>query len=367
MKVGAQGPSVRPFETADRKEPTVRPSAEQNPSLDGIRGLAFVLVALFHLNDFLHRPWFLVDGQVGVWIFFVLSSYLLAKPFFSEPSCMGKWGTWWRYAIRRFLRIFPLFAIYAACLLVFAHVPLSKCLRVFLLERTHAVDWSLYIECRFYLLLPLLVLPAAWVGHRAYLIFLITVIAATTWFFPFWADFRTWPFSALPMAGVGGDAVFLSYLSCFLPGIVAAYASVHFPPRMTATGLVADIASIAALLAIISIPLLRQSGPQGHPLEYSRLIHLWLPYAGLFAGWIYLVDNSKGVFAKLLANRVWRFLGSISYPGYLFNIFVYYELRRFLPEGDVVFAIISSAVLLLITYLLHRAVEMPIYRLRPKH
>lgn len=345
----------------------MKSSPELNPSLDGVRGLAFAVVTLFHLNDFLHRPWFLVDGQVGVWIFFVLSSYLLAKPFFSAPEGMHKPQVWWNYIVRRILRIYPLFIVYVVCLFVFAHVPISKCMEVFFLERTHAVDWSLYIECRFYLLLPFLVLPVAWgVGHRTYLIFLGAITVLLTGMFPFWIDYQSWPFGGSGMAGFRGNGVFLSYLTCFLPGIFAAYAAVHFPSKSRSTARWADLVGILVLVALISIPLVRRSGPPNNPLEYSRLIHLWAPYAGLFGVWIYLLSRSEGIFARFLSGRIWRFLGSISYPGYLFNIFVFFELRRFMPDGDVIFVITSLGILLLLSFLLHAIIEVPVYRMVPK-
>ena len=81
------------------------------PALDGARGLAILLVLLDHASDAhlylfagadLNRA-----GKYGVYLFFVLSSFLLTLPF-----CAGRAPTdlrsWLNYGMRRFLRIFPL-------------------------------------------------------------------------------------------------------------------------------------------------------------------------------------------------------------------------------------------------------------------
>ena len=349
--------------------PSMRISIKDDhcPALDGVRGLAFVLVVLCHANDYLSRPFFLADGQIGVWIFFVLSSFLLAKPFFAAPASLLGFSTWWRYAARRFLRIYPLFFVYVLGLWFFAHVPTAKCLRVFALERTHAVDWSLYVEFRFYAILPVLVLPLAWgLGRRAYFGFLIAATAAIVGLFPFWAHYRGWPFGGVTMSGWAGNGVFLGYLSCFLPGVIAAYASAHASVGRRTSGLLADGLGVLVLVSLLSIPLLRQPGMPGQNVDYGVFLHLWFPYAVLFAVWIYLLSVSEGVFARILSSRPFRYLGDISYPGYLCHIFVFFGIRPLFPEDNVAFLVVSLVTLLVLSHLLHVVVEVPLYRLRPK-
>ncbi len=330
------------------------------PSLDGVRGLAFLLVALFHLNEFLRHPFFLADGQVGVWLFFVLSSYLLSRPLLADPSSMLRASTWTRYGVRRVLRVFPLFVVYVVCLSTIAHVPWGKSGQVLLLQTTHAVDWSLFIECRFYLVLPFLLLPLAVLGRpRRYWCFLLLVVVVAAAAFPFWRDPGAWPFAGYPISGLAGNAVLLSYLSCFLPGVIAAYASVRWSPSPQRLGVWCDGVGILVLLSLPVIPLLVPQGEPGHAAYYFRLVHLWFPYACLFSLWVFLLGLGQGVFARLLASPAFRFLGAISYPGYLFHLFVYYRLRPVITD-DRWYAIAAFAAVCAVSYLLHRAIERPL-------
>lgn len=80
------------------------------PALDGLRGLAVALVLLRHAaylggyQDSLPPVLgtFMLNGWVGVDLFFILSGFLISRPFFS-----GRPFAWKPYLTRRALRILP--------------------------------------------------------------------------------------------------------------------------------------------------------------------------------------------------------------------------------------------------------------------
>lgn len=59
--------------------PIVNHSLKYNPSIDGLRGIAVLLVLLFHIY-----PNVFSFGFVGVDIFFVLSGYLITQIIYSN-------------------------------------------------------------------------------------------------------------------------------------------------------------------------------------------------------------------------------------------------------------------------------------------
>ncbi len=84
-----------------------------NPALDGLRGVAIVLVILSHA----HAPLF--EGAFyGVDLFFVLSGYLITSLLLQELGGTGR-IQYWRFYRRRFYRLMPalLFFLVAYCLL----------------------------------------------------------------------------------------------------------------------------------------------------------------------------------------------------------------------------------------------------------
>ncbi len=81
--------------------------------LDGIRGAA----ALFVLLEHTWTP-FLGMGRTGVWLFFILSGYLLSQPFVKKPARIFDVKYLKQYMIRRLSRIMPMY--YTTVLIMFA-------------------------------------------------------------------------------------------------------------------------------------------------------------------------------------------------------------------------------------------------------
>jgi peptidoglycan/LPS O-acetylase OafA/YrhL len=140
------------------------------PELDGLRCVAILGVVLFHLKV----PG-MSFGGLGVWLFFVLSGYLITRILLGELSLGGGIGPFLgRFYCRRALRIFPLYYVYLAItyvlLVVSSNDPHDYIYFVtytqnFLLGASHFADqpsvlwhtWSLAIEEQFYLIWPFLV------------------------------------------------------------------------------------------------------------------------------------------------------------------------------------------------------------------
>jgi peptidoglycan/LPS O-acetylase OafA/YrhL len=157
------------------------------PALDGIRGIAVILVMVCHFSrilspDNLSRLIFsnvTEAGWVGVDLFFVLSGFLITGILLDSKSSASYFSSFY---MRRILRIFPLY--YAACFVYLVVVPfLQSHARVMtgvhtvgsdqIWFWTYAVNWgqaithrpfnalvhfwSLAIEEQFYLLWPLAV------------------------------------------------------------------------------------------------------------------------------------------------------------------------------------------------------------------
>jgi peptidoglycan/LPS O-acetylase OafA/YrhL len=102
------------------------------PALDGVRGLAILLVLLYHFvaqttaTNRLEAAvnWALGYGFLGVDLFFVLSGFLITGILYDSRADPGYFRTFY---MRRVLRIFPLY--YAVLAVVFFGVSLLPALR----------------------------------------------------------------------------------------------------------------------------------------------------------------------------------------------------------------------------------------------
>ena len=137
-----------------------------NPALDGLRGVAILLVILSHS----HAPLF--DGAFfGVDLFFVLSGYLITSLLLMENDSEGRIG-FWRFYRRRFFRLMPALALFLAAYCIFAPMlwpDLNDIYSDALVSILYLADygiaffdspdtllhmWSLAVEEHFYLIWP---------------------------------------------------------------------------------------------------------------------------------------------------------------------------------------------------------------------
>lgn len=142
------------------------------PSLDGFRGISILMVVIGHL--FVRRGYdawqYIFNGNLGVYIFFVISGFLITTLLLKE-RLKTKTISLRKFYIRRFLRIFPVAYLYLFVLIflnyfLHLHIPwlafLSAALYIQNIEYFNLswyTDhyWSLSIEEQFYLFFPSLI------------------------------------------------------------------------------------------------------------------------------------------------------------------------------------------------------------------
>jgi peptidoglycan/LPS O-acetylase OafA/YrhL len=145
-------------------------ATDHRPAFDGLRGLGFLLVVTAHVSSV--RLFGYLQGWAGVWIFLVMSGYLVTMLMMREERRIGRiaFGS---FLVRRFFRIAPGYwmAILIYWLACYALPPLQEdypgfmarlpAYLAFLPEYadsegynifTHA--WTVGVELKFYLLFP---------------------------------------------------------------------------------------------------------------------------------------------------------------------------------------------------------------------
>ncbi|WP_348269561.1 acyltransferase [Edaphobacter paludis] len=154
--------------------PTRAASMSRIPSLDGLRALSIFLVMGLHtvqrFNITHHVPLFwyaILDGDTGVFIFFVISGYLITSLLLHEQEKRGSINMSSFY-FRRAMRILPPIYLYVAVLLLLAwagrlivtKLDVFSALFFFHNYLTHSSSWSLEhfwtlsVEEQFYFIWP---------------------------------------------------------------------------------------------------------------------------------------------------------------------------------------------------------------------
>jgi peptidoglycan/LPS O-acetylase OafA/YrhL len=228
------------------------PTLEANAAIDGLRGVAALIVVASHaslLGSHLVPGFSLAGtGKYGVFLFFVISAFLLTAQWLAADARQRPLGFLARYLVKRFARIYPLYALVLAVGWALAPrglgVPLDgeAVLRHLTLQEGRDIYWSVPVEFQYYLVIPLvaawlwLPLKAGWLAAA-----LAAALALVLWRFPS----AQAPLNSIEL---------LYYLPIFFAGSAVAWvvgANVEPPQRPRGAGL-ADV--LVAAVLVLSVP-----------------------------------------------------------------------------------------------------------------
>ncbi|WP_027660278.1 acyltransferase family protein [Salinispora fenicalii] len=312
------------------------------PALDALRAIGSVAVVAHHVGFTtgvsMNSQWgtWLARMDVGVAVFFVLSGFLLFRPWaLSAATGLPRPGVR-RYFWRRALRILPAYWLTVlVCLIVLPqnrpasagdwlrHLTFTQIYQRDQLRAGLGQTWSLATEVMFYLVLPLVAVFAVgrtWRPVRTLAIAAGGVLVTAGWLI-------------LMGLGVINTAVHTmwlpSYAAWFCGGIVLAVAHVALQTRTgpavlrvlddLAAAPVACWAAAAGLLAIATTPI---AGPldlaEPTAAEFAVKLTLYLAVASLIMIPVAFGEQKTGVH-KAFGSTSARWLGLVSYGLFLWH------------------------------------------------
>ncbi len=310
-------------------QPEIRP--DTFPALDGLRGLAVMLVVLSHMGnqgmDLLPWPSFAGYGKAGVFLFFVLSAYLLTRQALTDLAGESRVETlryWSSYLVRRAFRIFPLYWIVLTTALVgyFAgfefvrRLSPENWLQHMLMLRGESIFWTIPVEFSYYLVIPVLATVCVAIARfNRWLPSAFTALCLV-------AAAIIWPEQASALNGI----VLWPYLVIFLSGSLAACVGVAMasapkraPPGQSAVRLLWWLVLIALLLIVFATIPDAWRTITGSDIT-NRHFHRDYLFYGVFWTSILFVIMQTGVGHAVFASPPARFLGRTSFSIYLTHL-----------------------------------------------
>lgn len=309
--------------------PSRPPSRAHIPALDGLRGIAVLLVMVFHFARWepvgqleTVASTVLRMGWVGVDLFFVLSGFLITGILLDTRGLPGYWRS---FLGRRAVRILPLY--YAVCLLIVAAVVAgSGAARAmapwyfFYLPNVYIAlrggmenllgmghFWSLAVEEQFYLVWPFVVL---WAGPRRLGRLCVGMIATAL-------ALRC----AMVVAGVDTIVPYVLTItrmdSLAVGALLATVARssgglVRLRPYLVPVGAVAGLVAVGAMLVHPASDGYLQAWPASVGYTANALF-----FGSLLVAAILLPSTS--LLGRVTESSVLRFFGKYSYGLYVFH------------------------------------------------
>ena len=355
------------------------------PALHGLRGLAALWVVVFHLSAFIPSVRISVNwlpgvlGQIadnvvfsagwcGVYLFFVLSGYLLGGQLWD-----GRGKSIKGFYIRRFMRIYPA-VWWQLCIALMVFLMFKGWSTAFVLPETfswqwlfsqaslllefspwpaaaiNGVWWTLPVELSFYLMLPLLVWLLRQVPAGYFLIVSVFISMSWRWWFIESGDLENY----LPL---------LKYLSA-LPGCLCIFCAGMLAARYKQ---ILNHASLLWLLVpllgfcILLLDLFVWRSGQYWTSAWMQIY--WAPMFGVFTAIVVGLLADKG---GLLSTKLAWYFGERSYSIYLWHFPLIVLISSQQQWHDLAQVTLIGVLTLVFSEVSYRLVEKPAMKLARK-
>lgn len=320
-------------------------------AVKAIRGMACFMVLVGHASGFSLKaltPFVGPLAKIGVWLFFVLSAFLLTLKINSSGISRRSMV---EYGIGRFARIVPMYWL-AVCIYFFGGSAgidsVADLLDAALMRKGYAHLWTIPVEFKFYFLLPVIVLLVGYAGRwgAAWQVMTCGLIALLCQIlYPFWMT----PENSAQMRW---------YVASFVVGVACAilYAEDNEPPSLYRVRLVVLLTVAFLVLA----------------MPFSRNILFGMPYGPWLRDKFVFISLVWGVFLFFCADRLshggflrrmFDRIGECSFSIYLIHWLVMFKVAA--VAGDSISSFFMCILLSVIAgMVLYHVVEAPLQRMR---
>jgi peptidoglycan/LPS O-acetylase OafA/YrhL len=335
---------------------------------DGVRGVGAIFVFTTHLclladpaqNNLLSYGWaapILGHIDLGLSAFFVLSGYLIARPFARAYVAGTRRPRLRNYVRNRILRVVPVF--YLVTLLVLLRFGLDGTLESG--QKLHSTGWQvlgqfLFVQGQTYGPAVAPIGPAWSIGAEVGFYVLIPLSAALMYFVAgrVRARYVRVALALLAIAVVtfvtialrAADKYYFPWLTSppaimwvFMPGVALAIVEPLFAARLRgrariATTIAWGAFALALLCAIVYAA--TDYDPRQTPIHHALGVRALLAAlsTGLLLAGLVVLQLGTGRAPRLFGNRVMLWLGARSYSIYLLHIWVLLEIEHILGDGE---------------------------------
>lgn len=321
---------------------------------DGVRAVACLIVLVLHSIVLLYQGlngYLIGIPKVGVWIFFVLSAFLLTSKFDNDGFSVKKVFS---YAIGRIIRILPLYFLFCVLYRYAGTAGINNdddLWKAVTLQGGYSHLWTIPVEFKFYLFLPVIAMAAIWSRSKAGILGLISLGVLFVLLQQY-----IWPYWLTPT----GTAEVRWYLSCFTIGVFAA----AIFPRIDnyVTGRLADMVVAAFFLIVVLVtPYMQYRLFDLAPSDYlvNKFVYLGL----LCSVFMVFLVSGRGLFGRLMSSKVFSAIGRWSYPIYLVHWLIISKLYDYFSYS-VIGVLLSVAVSIFAGGIIHYSIERPIDKWR---
>lgn len=281
-------------------------SSSEFDGINGIRGLAALLVLVSHT-----APRF-ESVQMGLALLFVVSGFLLSKPFILDNEKIFSWANIERYVTKRLKRILPMYYFYIFLMYVITF-KFDIALRHFFFVQAEGHLWPMTQIFTFYMMLPFILLICC-ATHRIHKFLPMGLLTAAIYFsvtlMSNWKPFYNGLFShnfALYAFLMGVLASYMQY------GLIGNRGIEPWGQRW-----IRELLGMFALLVVFySIAWSAPMKPS--PEIFHWVSQFWVKCLASAAIILLVLNTPRTLFHSLIANPVFRSVGVVGFSFYILH------------------------------------------------
>jgi peptidoglycan/LPS O-acetylase OafA/YrhL len=321
---------------------------------DGVRAFACLIVLCVHSVAVVipqSYPYLTGCGKIGVWLFFVLSAFLLTSKLISHDFSAT---TLVDYGIGRILRIYPAYAIAVFGYWYFgtAYIDtLGDVKDALLLRKGYAHLWTVPVEFKAYVALPFVALVLVFAkrqfGHGGAWVAAIALISGHQLFYPYW--------------NLEENTIeTIWYLPSFVIGAITAVAYEQINSAVSDRSKMAIAIGIMLLVAAASPGFRMYCCGQ---LPGRDLMNKFIQFSLAWAIFIAVMAQGQSILHRVFCHRWLVYIGGWSYSIYLVHWYFVIKIAAIAP-GSVIAALSVVVVSIGFGAAMHYVVEKPCETLR---
>lgn len=349
-------------------------NSEHFKALDGLRGIAVLIVMLSHSSNIDMHLFNILDfrqsGRSGVYLFFILSAYLLDRQIaLAIKNNKANIRYWLNYLFRRFMRIYPLFFVallfnywmrtqgltYGIAVTgwgdMLNHLLLQK-------EKNIGIFWSIAVEFKYYFISPIIVLIISrfvkWnVVNVTLALLCLTSFVAFVCNHTKSSKIATFPFLQIFLVGT-----IISLIEVF--STVFDDMTDKDKKRLDIIGIVAILIFILTMRSVFEVVM----NTKAYTLMQNKYL---IPFGMLWGVILIATKYSNGILNAIFSWKPLRFIGVISFSLYLFHwpVLKFTAFSGyFSPITHIYVYILLSILLSTLTFIL---IEKPFSKLKLKN
>lgn len=317
--------------------------------LTSIRGLACIIVLIAHLTILIPNVGSNTSGtgKIGVWLFFILSAFLLTIQWIDISKISLK--EIFKFYNKRIFRVLPCYIVVLFMAFGLKYfVTINDVIEHMLLLKGRGHFWTIPVEMFYYLLVPIIMLTLDRKNYKKSLIVLTIYFCISVVAFPFWKYEE--------------NSINLKwYIPVFIMGMILAYIYklIENKPKKE---LKYDIIVIAIVIGMIcSVPYMRNLLFNIKPDRYlqNKYLFFGLAWSIIILG----IFNSKYLYDIFTNSKILKKIGEISFPIYLVHYILLNKLRLSQPILRALAVVVIS---ILLAVILNKLIEQPMIKLSKK-